>query len=470
MENCGLTATVGYYRVAPLQQSSTISNSAGMSLKMFVNVHLRKLYLLCFLLCLQSLPILHNLGRADEPASDVAGPMKIARLLWNANKQSAGDTLSRAIATSLDRGNTKALISALEPMHPQIHAVVAAGNVDDPRFFGSLAAAAIADKQRIALLAEHLDALPSTSASHLDDRELLLRVWFYQSPETAQAAFSKKLTADIDPASAAIWIRRSLAADAIGASQAVLARWPELSQQVRIVAIEPLSSSANSMLALAEAVRQGTVNKDLVNTNQLRKWLTTSNTQLKAKIEAVWGKIRESENAERTALVARTLKLLSSKVSGSAARGNQVFIRVCSQCHQLHDQGFEVGPNISNNGRGNLEQLVSNVLDPSLVIGEAFQARTILTTDDEVVSGLVVAENDRFIKLKVQGGKIVEFSKADDIEEMKTSSKSLMPEGLETQLSEQELIDLFAYLCLLKPLGSEDNALISGTPDGLVEP
>jgi putative heme-binding domain-containing protein len=191
---------------------------------------------------------------------------------------------------------------------------------------------------------------------------------------------------------------------------------------------------------------------------------------LTEKIEAVWGKIRESDNAERQALVTETLALLRSGVTGSVARGDKVFERVCSQCHQLHGKGFEVGPNITGNGRGNLDQLVSNVLDPSLVIGEAFQAKLVLTYDGEVVSGLVAAEDERYLKIKVQGGKVVEFNKEEDIEQVQASSKSLMPEGIEAQLTQQELVDLFAYLSLLKPLGADDNELIPGTPDTLVAP
>jgi putative heme-binding domain-containing protein len=135
----------------------------------------------------------------------------------------------------------------------------------------------------------------------------------------------------------------------------------------------------------------------------------------------------------------------------------------------LHGRGFEVGPNIVGNGRGNLQQLVSNILDPSLVIGEAFQAKTVLTVDGEVATGLVAAENERYLKLRVQGGKILEFRK-DEIEQLKASTQSLMPEGVEAQMTPQELYDLLAYLCLLAPPDAASNELIPGTPEAFVQP
>ena len=83
---------------------------------------------------------------------------------------------------------------------------------------------------------------------------------------------------------------------------------------------------------------------------------------------------------------------------------------------------------------------------------------------------MVAAETDKYLRLKIQGGKTVEFDKQEDIEAIKISDKSLMPEGIEEQLKEQEILDLFAFLCLLKPLDAPDNSLIPGTPETLVTP
>ena len=62
------------------------------------------------------------------------------------------------------------------------------------------------------------------------------------------------------------------------------------------------------------------------------------------------------------------------------------------------------------NGRSSFEQLLSNVLDPSLVIGSAYQARTVITTDGRVLTGLVVEDNPQHVILKMQGGKLETIS------------------------------------------------------------
>jgi hypothetical protein len=42
-----------------------------------------------------------------------------------------------------------------------------------------------------------------------------------------------------------------------------------------------------------------------------------------------------------------------------------------------------------------------------------------------------------------------------------------MPEGLEEQMTMQEMADLFALLSLENPAGTPENRVIAGTPDGL---
>ncbi len=77
-----------------------------------------------------------------------------------------------------------------------------------------------------------------------------------------------------------------------------------------------------------------------------------------------------------------------------------MYDRICGQCHVLHGRGLEVGPNITRNGRGSFEQLVSSVFDPSLVVGEAYKSTIVATDDGRVLQGLLVEKNDQRVVLK----------------------------------------------------------------------
>lgn len=411
------------------------------------------------------------------------GSIKIVNLLWEANGKSAATTLQKTIDSALARGQVTEVGQALSLLEPKLASL---RDKDDPRYPIALAAQLLIhagnEAQEPPELVSKVHDWVVYSMSHKEaelseQADLLLRSWFVAQPNSAFESLQEFLTDDSLPTRESLvlaCLRASFQIDASRSFAAIQDHWSQVPAAARLQVIEPMTSTAEQMAALLKAIKSGSIDRSLVNTNQLRKWTqeladpTDIQKQIKVDIESIWGKIRVSDNAERQALVQATLKLLQSGVAGSATRGKVVFGKACSQCHRLHGQGYEVGPNIAGNGRGSLQQLVSNVLDPSLVIGEAFQSTTVLTVDSKVVSGIVAGESEQYLKLKTQGGKIVEFDK-EDLELVKASDKSLMPEGLEVQLMEQELIDLFAYLCLLKPLGEEDNALIPGTPADLVQ-
>ncbi len=402
----------------------------------------------------------------DEP-TNYGGPIKIAKLLWQTNPHSASQTLTSVLRKAVDRGQVEVVSQPLSELTKSAWAILDKGDAQDPRWVPSLAILLLTSPPSESQTSRVISTL---SDSGREDHGILVEVWFQVDSQSAFENFVQLVAQSDSQQQAAELISAAINSDRERAAKSLIKAWSNLPQVSKSAAIEPLSASADTMRLLIRAVGEKVVDRDLINANQLRKWLQTDDENWAKIIEPIWGKIRESVNVERQQLVSDKLKLLRSGVTGSATNGRAMFVKVCSQCHVLHDQGFEVGPNITNNGRGNLEQLVSNILDPSLVIGEAFMARTVLTYDGTVVSGLVVGETDRYLKLKVQGGKTIELDKQEDIESLKLSDKSLMPEGLEAQLTEQEFLDLLAFLCLLKPLQAEDNSLIPGTPEDFVQP
>jgi putative heme-binding domain-containing protein len=122
-----------------------------------------------------------------------------------------------------------------------------------------------------------------------------------------------------------------------------------------------------------------------------------------------------------------------------------------------------VGPDLTSNGRNDFEQLLSNVFDPSLVIGASYQAIIVATHDGRVLTGLLVEQNPEHVVLKSQGGKLETIARGD-VEEMKQSALSLMPEDLEKQLTPQEIADLFAFLVLDKPPSDPSARRLPGAP------
>lgn len=257
--------------------------------------------------------------------------------------------------------------------------------------------------------------------------------------------------------------------NALGASSDVriadvfLARFDQFDSALQPKIIELLTQRAHWSLALLKAVDEGKVNRYKVNLNQLRRLASFDDSDVQTKVASIYGTVRNGRGSDRAKSVADAKERLA-KSSGDPFAGEKVFKTVCAQCHKMYGEGVEVGPDITRNGRNDWNQLLHNVFDPSAVIGPGYEARTILTVDGRVLTGLPVEETDQRIILKLQGGK-TEAVPRSEVELYKTNAVSMMPDELEKQLTAKELADLFAFLALDKHPSDPSAKLLSGAPE-----
>jgi putative heme-binding domain-containing protein len=250
--------------------------------------------------------------------------------------------------------------------------------------------------------------------------------------------------------------------DAPEVAAILLKAYPQLSDELKPQVIELLTNRLAWGKSLMQQIAEKKLPPQALNENQVRKLVSLGDQGLADELARHWGTIREKRDPAREQLVLEMRRMLM-KTPGDAHRGKAMFAKLCGQCHKLHGEGQDVGPDITSNGRASFQQLLSNVFDPSLVIGASYQARTVRTIDGRVVTGLVVEDSEQRIVLKVQGGKEETIAR-DDVEAMKVSELSLMPEGIEKQYTAQELADLFAYISLDKPPTDPTARRIPGTP------
>jgi putative heme-binding domain-containing protein len=201
--------------------------------------------------------------------------------------------------------------------------------------------------------------------------------------------------------------------------------------------------------ALLVAVADKRIPTTAPNVTQLRKLQQSKDPEISNRVKAIWGTIREGRNPRRELVVDQVRRSLR-RITGDPAAGQAVFNKLCAQCHKIYGAGQDVGPDITSNGRNDFNQLLSNVFDPSLVIGPGYQATTIATNDGRILTGLLAEDGKDRIVLKLQGGKL-ETIPRHQVDQMRTAEVSLMPEEVEKQLSPQEIADLFAFLCLDRP-------------------
>jgi putative heme-binding domain-containing protein len=142
-------------------------------------------------------------------------------------------------------------------------------------------------------------------------------------------------------------------------------------------------------------------------------------------------------------------EMLASLPPGDIVRGQQVFHNeksACKACHAIGYLGGKTGPDLTRiGGIRNERDLLESILFPSASFVRSFEPILIVTTNGKTVNGLIRSETPDELVLATGPNQEVRVPRAD-IEEMKPSSISIMPAGLEKQLSKEQLADLIAFL------------------------
>jgi putative membrane-bound dehydrogenase-like protein len=155
-----------------------------------------------------------------------------------------------------------------------------------------------------------------------------------------------------------------------------------------------------------------------------------------------------SANADRAKVVTRFRE--TARLAGDRERGAAAFKKHCSACHKLADVGYAVGPDLSALTDRSTEGLLTAIFDPNRAVEAKYLNYTAATHDGLVITGMLAAEHGNSITLVASEGKQVSLLRSE-LESLESTSKSLMPEGLEKDLQPQNVADLLQYLGGFKP-------------------
>ncbi len=233
----------------------------------------------------------------------------------------------------------------------------------------------------------------------------------------------------------------SFSDDEIGT--AVIARLPELSTQVQSVGTALLASRAAWTVAAISAVGDGNLERDILSEDVLRKMLLHPNAAIQKAIQSEWGEIEGATTAEMAAETQRLRQILASG-SGNPKQGKPQYMKNCGRCHRLFGEGGQIGPDITGSNRANIDYILTNILDPSAVVGRDYQMTTVITNGGRVVSGLIKEENESAVVLQTVNEVVV--VDRSDIDERVLTTTSMMPDGQLQQMKPEEARDLIAYL------------------------
>ena len=213
----------------------------------------------------------------------------------------------------------------------------------------------------------------------------------------------------------------------------------------------------NRLLAVFEAVTDEVVGTKLVaglkqspvltslRVDSVKLRLAKFPASVQQQAEALYAAI----NVEAAKQKERLDEMVGQVGQGDIRRGQLVFANskaACVACHAIGYKGGNIGPDLSRIGKIRTERdLLESLLFPSVSFVRSYEPVLIVTHAGKQVSGLIRRETPDEIILATGAKEEARVLRAD-IEEIRPGAVSVMPAGLETQFTREQLLDLIAFL------------------------
>lgn len=220
----------------------------------------------------------------------------------------------------------------------------------------------------------------------------------------------------------------------------LLTNWTSHTPETKSACLEVLLRRQPWALELLQQIEAGIVplaDLDAARRDRLLKYNSKLVSELAAKI------LNQSTNSTRAKIIEDLRPAL--KLTGNPAAGKDIYAQLCITCHRRDNLGNEVGPNLQSVVEHPPEKLLVNILDPNADIQPGYNAYTCALKNGEELQGLITAETANSVIFKSADGSSRTINR-NEIQTLRSSNTSLMPEGLEQGLTPQSLADLIAYL------------------------
>lgn len=224
---------------------------------------------------------------------------------------------------------------------------------------------------------------------------------------------------------------------------AIVERLGALTPEVKRTAIRILLSRPASTAALLGGVESGQIQFSDLSLDQKQALASHPDRTLRDRAKKLLSMGGGLPNPDREKVV-QDLHALTEK-TGDPALGKVVFTKNCSKCHMHSGEGQKIGPDLTGMAVHPKHELLIHILDPSRSVEGNFRTYTVVTTEGQVLVGMLASETRTSIELIDAEAKRHAIQRSD-IDELKGSTKSLMPEGFEKQVSPDDIVNLLEFL------------------------
>lgn len=290
----------------------------------------------------------------------------------------------------------------------------------------------------IAALQSKIDAIIADSAAPIDQRLAVLpllasRKWTAVEP-VLKSLLTTPQPAELTTATVALLKKFS----ATSTAPLIYDLLPKAGPALKRDLVPILTANATTALDLFKRMEKGEFPTAWVDVETRWRYQRGS-----GEMSELAKKLFGEANSNRAGVVSAYLD--AAKRPGDAKKGQQVFATICITCHKHGQLGVDVGPPLSDVKVKPPEALVADILDPNRMFEARWSAYQVDTTDGRSLSGLIQNETSDAIVLAMMGG-VKETLPRSSIRQMKSLDRTLMPDGLEAAITQEQMSDLIAFL------------------------
>ena len=225
-----------------------------------------------------------------------------------------------------------------------------------------------------------------------------------------------------------------------GAARRLLAGWSERGPAVRGAMIDALLARPKLTGILLDAIATNSELAASVDISRRQLLFRHEDESIRKRATELFG---GATTADRAALIQKYTPALTK--TGNHKEGRGLFKKHCAACHRLGGVGKVVGPNLAALSNRAPLTFLTAILDPDRAIEAKWMMFTAVTEDGRVLSGAVAEETSSAITLVSIEGKRTKIPRRQ-LESFKSARRSLMPMGLEKEISIDQMANLLTYL------------------------
>ena len=296
---------------------------------------------------------------------------------------------------------------------------------------------------KLELLSEGMTKLARAGTGHSPERLEAVGALAQVDWKTAEPVLRSLLHDETDEAVKVAAVRAAAAHSQPQAASLLANSWPGLPTSGRRATLEALLSRPERTLVLLGELEAGRIDPTDLDAARRLQLLNHRRSDVRRRAHRIFDSLATPERKDVLTKYQAALQL-----DGDPRRGRQVFQKAtCIACHHVGNLGVAVGPDISDTHTKTPAALLVDILDPNAAIDANYFNYLVALKDGRSLSGVLAAESATSITLRRADGQSDTILR-NDVEDdgIVNTNKSLMPEGLEKNISLQDMADLLAFL------------------------